>query len=165
MKWVKNKQNITALLRQGEVAAALGTRFVLHNTQQNILYKPLYVRLQEWSLLTAERIGAALLRSSRGGSSAPPLYLLTTLTPNVLICGLGFVVCFQRVLTLCQHICDSQTSNHILSSIFLFFFCLRSCTAAKYFWKYLIKPSKKSVSTSFPSSHQLNHMTNSLHVS
>lgn len=160
MKWVKNKQNITALLRQGEVAAALGTRFVLHNTQQNILYKPLDVRLQEWSLLTAERIGAALLCSSRGGESASPLYLLTTLTPNVLICGLGFVVCFQRVLTLCQHICDSQTSNHILSS----FSFLRSCTAAKYLWKYLIKPSNKSVSTSFPSSHQLSHMSNSLHV-
>lgn len=162
MKWVKNKQNITALLRQGEVAAALGTRFVLHNTQQNILYKPLDVRLQEWSLLAAERIGAALLCSSRGGESASRLYLLTTLTPNVLICGLGFVVCFQRVLTLCQHICDSQTSNRILSS---FFFFLRSCTAAKYLWKYLIKPSKKSVSTSFPSSYQLSHMSNSLYVS
>lgn len=124
MKWVKNKQNITALLRQGEVAAALGTRFVLHNTQQNILYKPLDVRLLEWSLLTAERIGAALLCSSRGGEAASRLYLLTTLTPNVLICGLGFVVCFQRVLTLCQHICDSQTSNRILSSCLIFFLFL-----------------------------------------
>lgn len=52
--------------------------------------------------------------------------------------GFFFEVCFQRVLTRRRHICDSQTSNRILPPLFL------PCTTAKYFWKYLIKSTKKS---------------------